>query len=247
MRFVHRTYCFFAYCVSWAIFFGVGFALNVLCIPLLLAPDRPRGGAAVRELIHRLFIAWCAWLHLTRLIYVDWEGFTPEALEGPAVYIANHPGLLDAPFILARLTDTICIFKPKLMRNPALGPAAVMAGYASGNAGVDLIRDVAERVARGHSLLVFPEGTRTAANVALNPLKPGFALIAARAGVPVRLLAVHAPRDLLPKGRSWWRMPRFPAHVRIVLLGELNPDGAPNATELTARAARQLSEALAAT
>jgi len=59
----------------------------------------------------------------------------PEALRGPAVYVANHPGLLDATFILARLPDTICIFKPALIRNPAMGPAAIMAEYASGESG----------------------------------------------------------------------------------------------------------------
>jgi 1-acyl-sn-glycerol-3-phosphate acyltransferase len=132
------------------------------------------------------------------------------------------------------------------MRNPTLGPAAVLAEYASGDAGVDLIRDVAERVAAGRSLLVFPEGTRTLSGVKLNPLKPGFALIASRAHVPVRLLVVRGPRDLIPKGWPWWRIPDFPAHVEITLLGELDAAGAANATELTARATRQLSAALAA-
>lgn len=247
MKLLYQAYSKIACYFSWAVFFGVGLTLNALCIPLLLFPRRQRSGAAVRETIRGLFVAWCAWLHATRLIYVTWEGFTPEALEGTAVYIANHPGLLDATFILARLPNTICIFKPALMRNPALGPAAVMAGYASGDAGIDLIRDVAERVAKGHSLLVFPEGTRTAVGATLNPLKPGFALIAARAGVPVRTIAVHAPRDLVPKGQAWWQAPHFPAHVRIKLLGELKTSEATNATELTARATRQLSESLAAT
>src|SRR5206468_3861127 len=141
----------------------------------------------------RLFAAWCAWLHATRLVYVRFHGFTPDDTSGPAVYIANHPGLLDAPFILSRLPDAFCIFKPAIMRNPVLGPAALMAGYASGDNGVDLIRDVASRIDAGRSLLIFPEGTRTAANVNLNPFKPGFAVIAARARVPIRLILIHAP------------------------------------------------------
>jgi 1-acyl-sn-glycerol-3-phosphate acyltransferase len=142
------------------------------------------------------------------------------------------------------LPDTICIFKPSVIRNPALGPAAILAGYASGDAGVDLIRNVAARVVAGRSLLIFPEGTRTLSGVALNPLKPGFALIAARAQVPVRLLVIRAPRDLIPKGFPWWRIPVFPAHVEIALLGELDTAGATRAAELTARATQQLSAAL---
>src|SRR4029434_10956886 len=139
-------------------------------------------------------------VHSARVICVRCHGFKPEAMAGPAVYIANHPGLLDATFILSRLTDAICIFKPAIMRNPVLGPAALMGGYASGDNGVDLIRDVAARVAAGRSLLIFPEGTRTVSGKTLNPLKPGFALIASRAHAPVRVIVVRAPRDLVPKG-----------------------------------------------
>jgi 1-acyl-sn-glycerol-3-phosphate acyltransferase len=232
--------------VSWILFALVGLTLNVVCAPLLLLPDRARYGAAVRNAIRRLFVAWCSWLHATRLIFVNWHGFTTEALSGPAVYISNHPGLLDATFVLARLPDTICIFKPAIMRNPVLGPAALMAGYAGGDSGVDLIRDVAARVNSGRSLLIFPEGTRTAPNVDLNPLKPGFALIAARAHVPIRLILIRAPRDLVPKGWSWWRAPSFPSHVDVTLLGELHATPGETATELTARASQQLSAALVA-
>ena len=239
-----RLYHYPANIVSWTLFAAVGVSLNLVCAPLLLVRNRVRHGPGVRAAIRRLFTAWCAWLHATRLIYVRFHGFTPAALAGSAVYIANHPGLLDATFILSQLPDAVCIFKPEIMRNPVLGPAALMAGYVSGDNGLDLIRDVASRVADGRSLLIFPEGTRTAPTVDLNPLKPGFALIAARARVPVRLILVQAPRDLVPKGWSWWRAPSFPSHVEITLLGELHMDPGETATELTARAAQRFSEAL---
>jgi 1-acyl-sn-glycerol-3-phosphate acyltransferase len=241
-----RLYHYAANWLSWFIFASVGVLLNIVCAPLLLMPNRARHGTAVRKVIQNLFKAGCRGVHALGLIYVDWHGFTPEALAGPAVYISNHPGLLDAPWILARLPDAICIFKPAVMRNPALGPAALMAGYAGGDSGVDLIRDVAARVSAGRSLLIFPEGTRTAPNTDLNTFKPGFALIAARARVPVRLITIRCPRDLVPKGWPWWRPPSFPCQVNVTLLGELPKIPGEIATELTARAQRQISEALSA-
>ena len=241
-----RPYHILANWVSWLVFSLVSLALNAVCALLLLLPGRERRGPAVRATIQRLFGAWCAWLHASRLIYVTWKGFTPETLEGAAVYISNHPGLLDATFVLARLPDTICIFKPAIMRNPALGPAALMGGYVAGDTGLDLIRDVAKRLKAGRSLLIFPEGTRTATGATLNPLKPGFALIAARARVPVRLIVIRAPRDLVPKGWPWWRAPSFPAHVEVELLGDLLVGPGESAAEVTARAARQISAALTA-
>ena len=241
-----RLYHIPANLVSWTLFVSVGLLLNLVCAPLLLLPDRARLGAATRSAIRRLFRAWCRWLHATRLIFVVWHGFSDEALAGPAVYISNHPGLLDATFVLARLPDAICIFKPAIMRNPALGPAALMAGYACGDTGVDLVRDVASRVSAGRSLLIFPEGTRTAPGTTLNPFKPGFAVIASRAHVPIRLICIRAPRDLVPKGWPWWRAPSFPSHVDVTLLGELPVQPGETATELTARASRQISAALGA-
>lgn len=226
--------------ISWFVFGAVGVALNAVCAVLLLFPHRERRGPAVRATIQRLFGAWCAWLHATRLIYVSWTGFTPDALEGAAVYVANHPGLLDATFVLARLPDAICIFKPAVMRNPALGPAALMGGYVSGNTGIDLVRAVADRIKDGRSLLIFPEGTRTVTGTVLNPLKPGFAVIAARAGVPVRLVVIRAPADLVPKWWPWWRPPNFPAQVEVELVGELAPAIGETATEFAARAEQRL-------
>ena len=237
-----RLYHYPANIVSWALFSAIGLLLNLVCAMLLLLPVRPH--AAVRNLIRRLFRAWCAWLHATRLIYVRFHGFTPAKLRGPAVYIANHPGLLDATFILSRLPNTICIFKPAIMRNPALGPAARMAGYVSGSSGVDMIREVAGQLRAGQSLLIFPEGTRTASGQILNPLLPGFALMARRAQVPVRLISVRAPADLVPKGWSWWRAPAFPAEVDITLHGECDLPTNANANALTGHAAHQFSQIL---
>lgn len=241
-----RIYHYPANIVSWALFATVGLSLNLVSAVLLLSSERERHAPAFRAAMGRLFSGWCAWLHATRLIYVRFHGFTPDALAGPAVYVANHPGLLDATFILARLPNAICIFKPAIMRNPVLGPAARMAGYVAGDSGVDLIRDVASRVSDGNSLLIFPEGTRTVPGRTLNPLKPGFALIATRAQVPVRVIGIRAPLDLVPKGWPWWRAPQFPSEVDITLLGEIELRPGETALELTQRVSQELTSALTA-
>ncbi|MDR0351822.1 MAG: 1-acyl-sn-glycerol-3-phosphate acyltransferase [Opitutaceae bacterium] len=159
----------------------------------------------------------------------------PVARPG-TVFIANHPTLIDAPLLLARLpADTVCIFKPALMRNPAIGPAAIVGGHASGTGGIDLVRDLAGRIAGGLSLLIFPEGTRTDAGAALNPLKPGFALIANRAGAPVRLVRIRSSRGLVPRGRAWWKPPAMlPATLEFALDREWPHDPRKPAAALTA-------------
>ncbi len=234
IRRLKRAYLVVIYWLSWLVFSVVGIALNIVCAPLLLLPHRERYGAATRNVIRVLFDFWVRWQHVTGVVAVDFIGFDRPIPAG-TVIIANHPTLVDATFLLARLPSTICIFKPALMRNPAIGPAALMAGYVSGEFGVDLIHDVADRVAVGRSLLVFPEGTRTAAGKRLGSFNSGFALVAARARAPVQLVVVRASPDLARKGRSWWRPPaKLPAFVEFTLDQRWDYEPARSARELTA-------------
>jgi 1-acyl-sn-glycerol-3-phosphate acyltransferase len=206
------------YYASWVVFGSVSTVLNLGCMALMVIPGGSRHSPAVRNLIRRLFGAWVAWLHAARLVMVEWRGFEPGSLAAGTVYIANHPMLIDATILLARLPDAVCIFKPSLMRNPAVGPAAVMAGYVRGDAGLDLIRAAAAKVAAGQSLLVFPEGTRTAAGCVVGPMKPGFALIADRAKAPVRLIVIRTTPGLCARDAPWWRPPAIlPARVVVTL------------------------------
>lgn len=243
---IRRAYYVGVYYASWAMFGAVGVLLNLASLTFLLLPRCETGGARMRRVIRWLFDFWLRWMQATGVVRVTWHGFEQPLAPG-AVFIANHPTLVDATFILARLPDAICIFKPALMRNPAIGPAAYLAGYVSGVPGVDLVREVAAKIAAGQSLLIFPEGTRTAPGCALNPLRPGFALIASRARAPVQLLRVAATPGLVPKGCAWWRLPpELPATVAITLdrRWEHDPDRSP--ADLTAEVQQHLATRLAA-
>ena len=233
--------------VSWLAFALVGLGLNVACAPLLLLPRRAGRGARVRRAIRRLFDLWRRWFHACGVLRIAWRGFEAPLARG-TVYIANHPTLLDATLLLARLPDAVCIFKPALMRNPAIGPAAIMGGYIAGENGPDLVREVAARIAAGQSLLIFPEGTRTATGTTLGPLKPGFALIAARARAPVQLIVIRASADLVPRGRPWWRLPAvLPVWMEISLDRCWAHDPARSVRQLTDEVEQRLVSVLRST
>jgi 1-acyl-sn-glycerol-3-phosphate acyltransferase len=233
------------YWLSWAGFLAVGLALNVVCAPLLLLPQRERYGPAIRRVLRALFSGWCRWHAASGVIAVEFCGFDRPIPPGTVV-IANHPTITDATFLLARLPDAFCIFKPALMRHPAIGPSALMAGYVSGVFGVDLIRDVAARIATGRTLLLFPEGTRTAAGRTLGPLNSGFALIAARARAPVQLVVIRAAPDLGRKGVPWWHPPsRLPAGIQFTLDQRWEHDPARSVRDFTAAVEQRLRTVLA--
>jgi len=218
---LRRLWLPLAYYLSWLLFGLGGLALNLGCAPFLLLPRRERFGPRARAATRWMFDFWLRWMHFSGVVDVVFHGFDRPLPRG-VVYVVNHPTLVDAPFLLARLPDTVCIFKPALLRNPAIGPAALLCGYVSGDAGVDGIRRAAERVSAGCSLLIFPEGTRTVPGADLNELRPGFVLIARRAHAVLQLVHVRSSPLMARKGHPWWKLPPLPGRFEFTL-GELIP------------------------
>ena len=98
---------------------------------LTLLPRRQALEPAVRAAIRRLFTGWLAWLHASGIIEVTWSGFDGPLPSRARSTSPTIPRIVDATLILARLPDAVCIFKPSLMRNPAIGPAARHGGLCA--------------------------------------------------------------------------------------------------------------------
>ena len=210
--------------LSWLWFALFGLALNLACALLLPLPPALRPSAAARRLIRAALRLWVGWFRLSGVLRVEWIGFE-EGLEPGAVYVANHPSLIDAPLLLSRLPEAVCAMKPALLRNPAVAAAARLAGYVSADGSIDAVRDPVARLAAGTSFLIFPEGTRTPPDRACGEFKPAFAFIAQRAHAPIRLIVIRASRNLAPKGRPWYLPPpELPGRITFELDRRWEPD-----------------------
>jgi len=199
------------------VLFGVGgLALTAFCVLTGWVPATPRSERFFQRVIHRLFAVFVWWGRFSRLMYVNHHGFA-RALPGGCVLVANHPGLMDVTFLLARLPEAVCIFKPAIRRNPVLGAAARRAGYIGGDGGHDVIRQAAENVAAGNILVIFPEGTRTPPGETVGVCKSGFVLMARRSGAPIQLARITWNSNVLAKGQPWWKLPKLPARIDVAL------------------------------
>ncbi len=238
MRVRSTVYHFLVYHLTFALFGLGGFLLSVLCLLVCWLPDTPAMQRRFRRLIHRLFVVWLAWHRLNGIFRITFTGFERLPRDTGLVLVANHPGLMDATYLLGRLPEVVCLFKPQIRNNPLMGAAARRAGYLPSDGGVDTIRRAAQVAAEGHILLIFPEGTRTRQGEGLNPLKPGFALIAQRAKVPVQLVSITCDSALATKDHPWWILPRFPANIHLTLGPLLHPSASAR-IESTVEEARQ--------
>ena len=229
-----RSACYYPVYYGTLLLFGAGgFELCLLGLLVGWLPANERTERFFQRLIqrHLAFFHW--WCDVTRLVHVRYRGFERWP-RGGLVLAANHPAMIDITCLLARLPGAVCIFKPAIRRNPVLGAAARRAGYLGSDGGHDLVRHAAEKVAAGHTLIVFPEGTRTPPGGALLAFKPGFVLIARRARAPIQLVRITTDSDLLTKGCAWWRLPRFPAQVEVTAGPLIPADAAGSPTELAA-------------
>ena len=136
--------------------------------------------------------------------------------EGAMVIASNHRSLLDAVLVISRLPRVVCITKASLWNSQFLGGGIRMAAYIRNDTPLKLVRAASGALRAGDQLLIFPEGTRAASDT-LQPFKPGFALIARAARVPVQTVFLESKSPYLRKGWSLFRQPDFPLVYRARL------------------------------
>ena len=194
-------------------------------VALLLYPLLPRAhgavvGRAAVSSVYRGFWTCAQWLGLMRI-----GSDALDVLERDAglIIAANHPSMLDALLIIARVPRGICIMRSSLMRNPFLGAGARLARYIRNEPPRGMIRGAVANLKAGGQLVLFPEGTRTIA-APVNSFRPGITLIAHMAQVPIQTVLIEADSTYLGKGWPIWRPPEFPVVIRVRLGERFEPE-----------------------
>ncbi|AQH04209.1 acyltransferase (plasmid) [Burkholderia sp. KK1] len=201
-------------CLAW-------FPFALILRAVLSVDAGRRVGRAVVQRVWHLYFALLRTLGACRFDLSELDSLAGE----PAMILApNHPCLLDALLIASRVPDTCCVMKGDVAGNVFLGPGALLAGYIVNDTPVGLIRAAVAELQRGSPLLLFPEGTRTE-SAAVNPLKGGIALIAARAQAPVQTLIIETDSGFLGKGWQIFRKPALPITYRVTLGRRFAPPG----------------------
>ncbi|MGH6629101.1 MAG: lysophospholipid acyltransferase family protein, partial [Burkholderiales bacterium] len=125
--------------------------------------------------------------------------------------VANHPSLIDVVLIISLMPPVDCIVKQALWRNPFLRWPVRWAGYIPNTTPEALVEDCARTLRAGNSLLVFPEGTRTAPGQPLR-FKRGAAQVALAAACEIVPITISCTAPTLTKGQKWYQVPRQRGH-----------------------------------
>lgn len=141
---------------------------------------------------------------------------------GPLIIAPNHPCLLDAFFVLSRLSNVVCIMKASIVDNLFLGAGTRLAGYIRNDSPLNMVLWAVKELEGGSQLLVFPEGTRTT-HWPINALSSGIARIATRAQVPIQTVLIETASPYLSKGWPLFRRPTMPIHYHVRLGQRFDP------------------------
>lgn len=126
--------------------------------------------------------------------------------ERGCLVIANHPSLLDYVLLASVMPDTDCMVKSALLKNPFVSGVIRSADYLINSQADSLLPACQQRLARGDTILIFPEGTRTRIGEPMT-LQRGAANIAVRCASDVRIVTIHCSQRMLDKQSKWYDVP----------------------------------------
>jgi 1-acyl-sn-glycerol-3-phosphate acyltransferase len=191
---------------------------NLIAAVLYPLLPRERGRALGRVAISCCYRGFWALAGLTGMLKMESRVLDRFRDEPGLIFVANHPSMLDALILVARLPRSACIMKAALMKNIFLGAGARMARYIRNDSARGMIRLAVQDLQCGGQLVIFPEGTRTTRRP-INPFGSAATLIAKLANAPIQAVFIDTDSPYLGKGWPLWRLPPLPI-VFTVRIGE---------------------------
>jgi 1-acyl-sn-glycerol-3-phosphate acyltransferase len=179
------------------------------------------------------------------------DGLDDLPREGPLIVVANHMSNADPPLVAGWLTPALgrqmhILAKESIFIWP-VGPVLRALGASpvrSGGSDIEAYRVARDILDRGEVLCIFPEGTRSPSGAMGDP-KPGVAMLALRAGVPILPVGVSGTDRFLGRGRRLPRL-RAPIALRVGRPFTLTSDPALTRREATNAASDEIMRHIAA-
>ena len=143
----------------------------------------------------------------------------------PVVYMPNHQSNCDPPAVAAILPPVLIMAKKEFFRVPILGTGIRMRGFipvdrSNRERAFAAVEQAVGALKRGHSFLVFPEGTRSRTG-RLQPFKKGVFVMAIEAGAPIVPISVSGACKIMRPGD--FRI--YPGTVRITIHPAVSTSG----------------------
>lgn len=168
---------------------------------------------------------------------------------GPVLMISNHEGNFDIPVLISSIPKPFgFISKVEVKKLPIINDwmdemNCVFIDRSDRRSAMNVLKDSAEKLREGHSIIIFPEGTRSK-GAGVQEFKSGFAKIAQDAGATVIPIALYGTSAIMEKNNNKIR----PAHVQVKILPPIDVETVQSMTrkQLVDHAETQIRQAVEA-
>ena len=160
------------------------------------------------DVVLRLARVWSRAILVSAGVKIRIRTQRPLTPERPCVFMANHASTSDIWSLFIAIPFPVrMIAKKQLGRIPFFGWAMhagrfIFIDRQNPIAARRSIEEAARRIKRGHSVLIFPEGTRTR-DGALGPFKKGGFHLAIASGADIVPCGIRGSREVMPRGSMW--------------------------------------------
>ena len=191
--------------------------LGTVGLPVLLLPRRYAWA------VGRLYVRHVMVL-LRVLAGLDYRIIGAEHLpRGPAILAMKHQSAWDTLILALLLADPAVVLKRELLLLPIFGWWQIKLGMIAVDRGAgaralkQIVAQARAALAAGRTIVIFPQGTRTAPGAA-RPYQPGLAALYLQTGVPVVPVALNS-------GLFWPRRSflRHPGTITLEVLPPIPP------------------------
>lgn len=197
-------------------FYGVSALMCVVFLPALLMPRRI------------VFLCAQAWAYAS-LFFAHWVGGMKMEVRGrenrlpaPAIFACKHQSAWETLALTILLQKPLFVLKKELLFMPLFGlflwrVGSVPINRSAGASAIkELVRETRKRLEEGHSIIIFPEGTRTSADNNDPEYMPGVSALYSQLDVPIVPVALNS-------GVCWGRKAFFkrPGTITIEFLPAL--------------------------
>lgn len=128
-----------------------------------------------------------------------------EDFTTPGIIISNHQSLIETPAFLRLQPKIIILTTTWVHKSPVFGPIAHLANFSNVELGIDnIIGELQEKVNEGFSILIFPEGHRSADH-SIQRFHRGAFYLSEKLKIDIIPVVVFGTGDFLPKNAFWGR------------------------------------------
>jgi 1-acyl-sn-glycerol-3-phosphate acyltransferase len=163
--------------------------------------------------------------------------------DGPVLFISNHQGNFDIPVLLGYVGKPMGFISKVEVKKIPIVPKwmkvmnCIFINRKDRRQAIMSIKEGAETLKKGHSLVIFPEGTRSKGGKVAE-FKAGSLRLATDSGVPIVPIAIQGTYKIMEHGGLFMK----PADVEVSILPPLYETDNQNAKEL----AKELQELISA-